>query len=328
MSVSKPRVSIVGLGLIGGSMGLALRQAQVASAVIGHDRERQVNNEAKRAGAVDEAHWNLIAACEDSDLVLLATPVGAIEETLKALAPYLRPGCVVIDTASVKRPVLAWAAEILPPEIHFIGADPVVVAPLEGQRGLAAARADLFQKGLFCLVPSPTADSDAVKLATDLVSILGASSLFMDAAEHDGLLAAMDHLPAILALTMLDMAIRQPAWRELRKVGGPAFEVASQLVTPDSAAHSDLYLLNRDNLVRWIDQLAAALDSMRQILDGNEAEALAARFQQAIQERQKWLAERSTGEWHDGPQAEIPPRIGLFDQMFGTFWRRKPKDKA
>jgi len=309
-------------------MGLALRQAEVASAVIGHDRERQVSNEAKRVGAVDQVHWNLITACEDSDLVILATPVGAIEETLKALAPHLRPGCVVIDTASVKRPVLTWAAEVLPREVHFIGSNPVLSAPFEGQRGLEAARADLFQKGLFCLVPSPTADSDAVKLATDLVSILGASPLFMDAAEHDGLLAAMDQLPVILALTLMDMAIQQPAWRELRKVGGATFEAGTQLVTPNSAAHSDLYLLNRDNIVRWIDQLTAALDSMRQTLDENQAEALAGRFQQAIQERQKWLAERTAGQWHDGPQTEVPPRIGLFDTMFGTFWRRKPKDKT
>jgi prephenate dehydrogenase len=277
---------------------------------------------------VDRVNWNLIAACEDSDLILLATPVGAIEETLKALGPHLRPGCVVIDTASVKRPVLAWAAESLPPEVHFIGSNPVLSAPFEGQRGLEAARADLFQKGLFCLVPSPTADSDAVKLATDLVSILGARPLFMDAVEHDGLLAAMDHLPVILALAMMDMAIQQPAWRELRKMGGPTFEAGTQLVTPNSAAHSDLYLLNRDNIVRWIDQLTAALDSMRQTLDGNEAEALAARFQQAIQERQKWLAERGAGQWHDGPQTEMPPRIGLVDNLFGTFWRRKPKDKT
>ena len=309
-------------------MGLALRQAEVASAVIGHDPERQASNEAKRVGAVDQVHWNLIAACEDSDLVLLATPVGALEETLKALGPNLRPGCVVIDTASVKRPVLTWAAENLPREVHFIGGNPVPITPFEGQRGLAAARADLFQKGLFCLVPSPTADTSAVKLATDLVSILGARPLFMDAAEHDGLVAAMDQLPVILALAMLEMAIQQPAWRELRKIGGPAFEASTQLVTPTSAAHSDLYLLNRDNVVRWIDQLTVALDSVRQILDGNEAEVLAGRFQQAIQERQKWLAERTEGQWQEVPRAEMPPRMSLLDTMFGTFWRRKPKGKA
>ncbi len=111
-------------------------------------------------------------------------------------------------------------------------------------------------------------------------------------------------------------------------MGGPTFVAGTRLVSPDSAAHRDLFLLNRDNIVRWIDQLTAALDSMRQTLDGNEAEALAAQFQQSIQERQKWLAERTTGQWREGPQTEMPPRSGLIDNLFGTFWRRKPKDKT
>ncbi len=328
MSREKPRVSVVGLGLIGGSIGLALRQADVVSTVIGHDRERTAGNEAKRLGVVDQVHWNLISACEDSDLVILALPVGAIEETLKVIGPYLRPGCVIMDTASVKRPVMTWATEHLPGRVHFVGGNPILSTAFEAQGGLEAARADLFQTGVFCLVPSPTADSDAVKLVTDLVSILGAKPLFMDAAEHDGLLAAVEHLPTVLALAMLEVVIYQPAWRELRKVAGPAFEAGTQLVTLNSVAHSDLYVLNRDNLVRWIDQLSASLNSIRQTLEEDQAEALLERFQHALEGRQKWLLDRSEGQWFEGPRTEMPARMSVMDSLFGSFWRRKPKAES
>jgi prephenate dehydrogenase len=325
VSASKPRISIVGLGLIGGSIGLALRQAGLASSVIGHDREPFANREAKKLGAVDRAEWNLISACEGSDFIILATPVGAIEETLKAIGPYLRPGCVVMDTASLKGPVVAWAAQHLSDQVHFVGGDPILSATIRGQGGLAAARADLFKGGLFCLVPPATTDSDAVKLAADLVSLLGAKPFFLDVEEHDGLLAAVDHMPMLLALAMVETLIRQPAWRELRKVAGPAFEASTQLITPSSVGYSDLFVLNRDNVVRWIDELVASLDSIRGALVEEEMEALLDRFLTAQEERQKWLADRATGEWNEELRAEMPPRMSIMDSLFGTFWRRKPK---
>jgi prephenate dehydrogenase len=325
VSASKPRISIVGLGLIGGSIGLALRQAELASSVIGHDREHLANREAKKLGAVDRAEWNLISACEGSDFIILATPVGAIEETLKAIGPYLRPGCVVMDTASLKGPVVAWAAQHLSDQVHFVGGDPILSATIRGQGGLAAARADLFKGGLFCLVPPATTDSDAVKLAADLVSLLGAKPFFLDVEEHDGLLAAVDHMPMLLALAMVETLIRQPAWRELRKVAGPAFEASTQLITPSSVGYSDLFVLNRDNVVRWIDELVASLDSIRGALVEEEMEALLDRFLTAQEERQKWLADRATGEWNEELRAEMPPRMSIMDSLFGTFWRRKPK---
>jgi prephenate dehydrogenase len=312
--------------LIGGSIGLALRQAEVVSTVMGHDKERTVSDEAKKRGAVDRVHWNLISACEEADLVILATPVAGIEETLQAIGPHLRPGCVVIDTASLKGPVMGWAEAYLPDQVHFIGGDPILSTGTTGQGGLEAARADLFQQGLFCLIPSPNAESASVKLASDLVTILGAKPLFLDAAEHDGLLAGVEHLPTLLGLALLEAMIDLPTWRELRRVAGPAFELGTQLVTESSTENRDLYLLNRDNLMRWIDILTASLDSIREGLAEDQPEAWTKRWQKALQEKQKWLADRSSGQWYEGPKTEMP-RVSIGDTLFGTFWRRKPKEQ-
>jgi prephenate dehydrogenase len=324
VSTPKPRISIVGLGLIGGSIGLALRQAEVTSALIGHDRERLASNEAKSRGAVDRVDWNLISACEKSDLVILAIPVEGIEATLEAIGPYLRPGCVVMDTSALKGPVLAWADQHLPEQVHFVGTDPILGGSADGQGGIEAARADLFQRGLFCVVPSSRADAESVKLVTDLVTILGARPLFLDAVEHDGLLAGVDHLPGLVALALLETVIQQPAWRELRKVAGPAFAAATRLGPGGVAPQAQLYLSNRDNLLRWIDTFSATLASLRQALAEDQAEDLDRRLLQAEQERQKWLAERQEGQWHEGPKVEIP-KPSMLDSFFGTFWRREPR---
>jgi prephenate dehydrogenase len=317
-------------------MGLALREAGVASAVVGHDKEPGASAQAKKLGAVDRTNWNLISACEDSDLVILATPLAAIEATMQAIGPYLRPGCVVMDTASLKEPVLAWAAEALPDEIHFVGGNPIVgaapVSTVEGRGGLEAARADLFRNALFCLTPSPTAEPAAVKLVSDLVTILGAEPLFFDPAEHDGLLAVVEQLPAIVALALMETVISQPTWRELRKVAGTSFEVSTRAVSTDAIGYSEVCLSNRDNILRWMDVFMGALVSVRQNLAESsdpvnvQPEELTQRFEKAVEERNRWLHDRAQGQWESGSEMEMPAKSNMLaDAFLGSLWRKRPK---
>jgi len=325
VSTSKPRIAIVGLGLVGRSLGLAMRQAEVTSAVVGHDRDRQLANEAKSHGAVDRTEWNLISAVEKSDIVILSEPIDALAGTMQAIGPYLRPGCVVMDTAPIKGPVLAWAAEHLPEHVHFVGTNPILPPAAASE----PARADLFQRSLFCVVPSNRADEASVKLISDLIGILGAQPLFLDAAEHDGLLGGVEHLPRLLALALLEVAVQQPSWRELRRVAGPAFEASTRLGEEDAAALSLLCLSNRENLLRWIDFYSGALISLRQALAEGQTpeggEALTGRFQKASEERRMWLADQAAGRWQEGPAAEMPPRPSFLDAFLGSFWRKRPK---
>ena len=327
MSKSKPRITIVGLGLIGGSIGLALREAEVAATVIGHDKASEASSRAKKMGAVDKTHWRLLPACEESDLVVLSTPLDGIRETLADIGPYLKPGSIVIDTASLKAPVLAWAEEHLAEGVHFVGTDPIIAGAVDAEGGIGAARADLFEQGLFCLTPSPRADSEAVKQVTNLVAILGASPVFFDPHEHDGLVAAVDHLPSLVSLALLDTVVHQPAWREIRKVAGPSFELMTRPAVTDPDAQSELSVANRDNLVRWLDSLTASLASIRQNLVDEEGEALAERFDQAQMARGEWRRLRGSGHWGEGAQTEMPPKPNLMDTFLGSFWRRKPPKK-
>jgi len=258
-------------------------------------------------------------------LVVLSLPLGAIEETIKAIASYLRPGCVVMDTATLKEPVLAWAAAALPAEVHFVGGNPILVSSAEGQGGLDAARFDLFQGGLFCLTASPAADEAAVKLAADLVTMLGATPVFFDPAEHDGLLAAVDHLPTFLSLALVDSVVHQPSWRELRKVAGTAFEVGTQGAVTDPASYAALCLSNRENLLRWIDVFSTSLASLRQSVAEGDPRAMAERFEKATVERQKWFQDRARGQWEPAEGIEIPKSNMLADAFLGGWWRKRQK---
>ncbi|MEA3459776.1 MAG: prephenate dehydrogenase, partial [Chloroflexota bacterium] len=260
----------------------------------------------------DKTHWNLISACEGADLIILAIPVMAIKETLKAIASYLKPGCLVMDTASIKGPVMKWAEEFLPESVSFVGGDPIVGVESEAT-GLEAAAPDLFQGALYCLTPSPNADPDAVKLATDLVYLLGAQPYFLGAVEHDGLMAGIAHLPFILSAALLRATARAASWREMRKLAGSAFAAGTHFASGDPDTYRDACLLNEENIVHWIDAYRDELGKLRGIIASKDADKLGEVFEVTLVARQKWLRER---HWEEA-EAPSVSRSSFMDRLFG-----------
>jgi len=326
VSKTEAKITIVGLGLVGSSIGLALRQSEVQSTLIGHDKNPGASRQAKKINAIDKTEWNLISACEESDLIILAIPISGIQETLQVIAPYLKPGCTILDTASLKSPVLAWAEELLPPQVHYVGLNPILTAEAGASGGTEKARADLFQNRLFCVVSSAKAEPEVVQMVANLVNLMGGKPLFMDAAEHDGLMSGMDQLPPVLALALLDTATQRPSWRELRKVAGAAFESGTFLTSDDPHAYSELFLMNSDNMVRWINDLISALISIRETISAGEGPILAERFGALIEQRNKWMVDRAKGDWDMDPSANMPPKPNMFvDTFLGGVGRKRQK---
>ena len=325
--MSKPRITIVGLGFIGGSIGLALHQAEVEFEIIGHDRERVAANQARKIGAVDKADWNLISACEDADLIVMAIPVGGIKDTLAATGPYLKSGCLITDTASIKAPVVEWAEEILPEEVHFVGGDPIV-GNAGTVEGIDAARADLFSGAVYCLTPAAGAAPDAVRLASDFVYLLGGKPYFLDPLEHDGLMAGVDHLPFVLSAALLGITTESPSWREMRRLAGGAFESAIHFVSADATTYRDACLVNRENIARWIDACSGRLGELKETILAGDAEKLEQVFEEAMIARQRWLRAREAGDWEAQSSPEMPTMTGFMGQLFGLgrLGRRKKQD--
>lgn len=313
--MSKPRIAIVGLGFIGGSIGLALHQAEAEFEIVGHDRERSAANQARKIGAVDKTDWNLVSACEEADLIIIAIPSGGIKDTLAAIGPYLKPGCLITDTASIKAPVIEWAEEILPKEVNFVGGDPIV-GDVGTEGGIDAARADLFSGAIYCLTPAVGAVPDAVRLASDFAYLLGAKPYFLDPLEHDGLIAGVDHLPFVLSAALMGVTTESPSWREMRKLAGGAFENATRFISADPSTYRDACLVNSQNIVRWIDACSEKLGELKETILTADAEELERVFEEAMMARQKWLSAREAGDW-EKQSSEIPSMGSFMGQLFG-----------
>jgi prephenate dehydrogenase len=289
--MGKPRITIIGLGRIGGSMGLALKKSSADLEVVGHDKDSRTAQQAQKRGAVDKTDWNLLNACQGAGLVVLALPLGEIRDTLTVLSKDLPAGVIVTDTAATKAPVLEWA-QVLPLGVHFVGGDPIVPptrSPSPDVSGIEAADAGLFQGAVYCLTPTPTVDPAAVEVMTGYVALLGAKSLFLDPQEHDGLVAGAQHLAYILSATLLQATTESSGWREMSKFAGRDYLTATELAARDPVSQREMVLHHRDDLIRWIDISIQTLKELRSAIAQGDAGALDALFKRLAEARAEWL---------------------------------------
>jgi prephenate dehydrogenase len=325
--MDKPCISIIGLGLIGGSMGLALRASGKDLHVVGHDQDPGLSKLARKMGAVDEGRFNLPHACEDADLLVIATPITALRETLADVSPHLKPGCVVTDTAPLKGPVLAWAEETLP-GVPFIAGLPVVnpaaqPTSLMDPQGLESARADLFQDALYALCAPPQADPKAVKRVTDMVNLLGARPFYVDQAELDGIQAVTKILPALLNLALLQVISQEPGWREARKLADHIFGMSTAPLAEQAASQRAQALLNAQHLLPRLEALVNQLTQLDQWIRHKDADSLEQAFERASLLRRRWLVDRARGEWEEEITELILP--GALDSLGNLIGLRPPQ---
>jgi prephenate dehydrogenase len=325
------QITIIGLGQIGASIGLALKDRKDQLVRVGHDIELEISRQAEKLGAIDRADINLPHSVESADLVVLALPVDQLRETLQIIAPDLRENCVVVDTGPAKEAMAAWTAELLPESVHYVGLTPMINPAYlqDHDLGIKAARPDLFQGGLMAIVAPATADSAALKLAADLTRLLGAMPLFADPLEVDGLMAATHLLPQLMAAALLNATIDQPGWREGRKFAGRAYaETTAAAVLPgDAHSLAATALLNRDNTLRVLDTAIAALSAIRNDIDQDDEASLDERLKRARSGREAWWKGRQSKEWitETAPGVDLPDMPGVVGRLFGI--GKKPKTK-
>jgi prephenate dehydrogenase len=282
-------------------------------------------------GAVDKTSANLHSAVEKADVVVLAIPVDEIRDTLEAIAEDLQPGAVVLDTSPIKAAVTSWAVELLPAERYFVSFTPTLNPAylLETASGIDAAHEDLFKGGLVLITSPSGTDPDAVKLASDLGLLIGAKSLFPAPVEADGLSASTNLVPRLVSAAMVNAVIDQPGWTEARKVAGRAFSLHTEPV-----AHLDEYkvfgqaaLLNKDNVVRVLDDVTAALNEIREAVAREDSEELSRLLAHARDGREGWLKQRGSGDWDKVVEAPKMPTSGEVMSRFFGFRRKKKEDQ-
>jgi prephenate dehydrogenase len=328
------KVTIVGLGLIGASIGLGLQkwatdngQRKSVLEISGFDVTIEHQNYAKKVKAVDRTEWNLGDAVDDSDVIIIATPVNAIRDVMEIIADRAPQTAIVTDTGSTKSQVMAWADEILPNTMNFIGGHPMAgkAVSIEG------AEAGLFKGAIWCVSPSVHATDEAVQTVLGIVSALDAEPRFIDPHEHDGFVGAVSHLPFMLSIALMRSVASDSSWKELCQLTSSGFRDMSRLAGGAPEMHRDICATNSDNVVRWLDSAVDHLSHMRNLIADGSVEAmeeLLEEMNQAQHARAEWITSERNGRMIQEPESEIAnTSVGeqMQQMLFGNLFRRRPK---
>ncbi|MCB9111143.1 MAG: prephenate dehydrogenase [Anaerolineales bacterium] len=309
------QITIIGLGQIGASLGLGLATHSDKVTVTGHDKDYNIEQRAKKLGAVEKTEHNLPGSAENADLVILALPVTEIRETFGFIAQDLKKNAVVVDTAPIKAEVAKWAGEILPETAHYVGLVPSLGPQYLNmtETGLDSAKADLFKKGVFLLSAPSGTPGDAVRLVTDLVELLGSSTILTDTLESDGFVTSTYLLPQLVSAALLNATIDQPGWQDIRKLASRDYfsTTSANLETLDTLSQH-----NRENTIRVLNTMIASLVDLRDKL-GTGDETFAGLLKSAQQKRATWLAERIDASWKETPGEKVQT-FSVVEALFGT----------
>lgn len=266
------RLCIIGVGLIGGSLGMAARERGLAERVVGVGRSAERLQIALQRGAVDEVTTSLQEGVSGADMVVVCTPVGLILPTIRLFQQWLSEGCVVTDVGSVKGAIVQQATELLGE--RFVGGHPMAGSE---QTGVHHARADLFVGSTWALTPTDRTDEDAVRKVTALAEGVGAQVILADPEEHDRAVALTSHLPHAVALALMHVAQNTP-YPQL--IGG-SFRDGTRVAASSPELWRDIFLHNREQVLWAIDEFAGKLEEIRSAIADEDAEAVQRLFTDA-----------------------------------------------
>ena len=281
------RMGIVGTGLIGGSLGMAAMASGAVGKVLGSDADPSMLAKALELGAVEEAYEDLEEMVTLCDLVVVAVPVRAIPGVLERIAPALRAGATVSDVGSVKEGVVKAAAGILPSRCHFVGGHPLAGSE---QRGVEFAHPDLFREAYYVLTPTGDCDAAAYSRLHALITSLGARVIAMEPRLHDRAVSVVSHVPHILAMALMNLALRRAEEYPLLRLAAGGFRDVTRIAASDPRLWLDILAENRDAVGETLSEVVENLQHINDLLArGREAELFS------------WLERASSGRRNLAP---------------------------
>tara|TARA_A100001037_G_scaffold304601_1_gene341886 strand:+ start:10044 stop:11060 length:1017 start_codon:yes stop_codon:yes gene_type:complete len=285
------KISIVGTGLIGTSLALALKEANINNLeIVGTDYSRDSRIGAQKSGGFDKIENRLLNAIKDSDIVVLAVPVMAMEETMGYIADDLKEGCIVTDVGSTKRSIAEWAKQILPDHVDYVGGHPMAGKETHGPEH---ADATLFTDKVYCVIPSPTASKESVEQISKLAVAVKAEPYYISLDEHDSYVAAVSHLPFVMSTALMQCTSASENWDDISHLAASGFRDITRLASGDPIMHKDISVSNSEHITHWINMLINNLESFKELLnqDDNEKaeDAVLSYFADALGSRETWL---------------------------------------
>ena len=281
------RITIIGTGVVGVSIGLALKRANLRNTeIVGSSGDRDALKIAYDAGAYDDQTSNLRNAVRGAQLIVLDSPFTQTRELLDAIAPIVEDGCVVTDTCTAKVRAMEWAEQLLPNNVSFVAGRPLIRKPFTT---LQDASADLLRGAHYCVSPARTADETSVKTVVGMVELIGAKPLFLDPHEHDSYAVAMEVLPTVLSSAFVTTTAGSESWREMHQLAASTFAEYSRLASEDPIDNEAVCYTNIEALVHWIDEYITELYSYRNMIRESNDE-LVETFIKAWEGRARWDA--------------------------------------
>lgn len=282
MSLSK-RMAVVGVGLIGGSLARILRQQGAVGEVVGIGRTEPNLRRAVELGVIDRYSQDPCIGVQGADLVFLATPVCSIASVLQKIAPCLAPGCIVTDGGSVKESVLAECEPLMPPGTHFVGGHPIAGTE---KSGVDASFATLFQ-GKRCIVtPSKHTDQRALQAVVRMWELAGSDVVQMDAHKHDRIVAAISHLPHMVAYSLVNAVEGYDRFEEsILKYSAGGFRDFTRIASSDPAMWRDIALMNSPAILELMDFFADYFGRLRTLVANEDRDGLQEFFAESKRSR-------------------------------------------
>jgi prephenate dehydrogenase len=282
------KITLIGVGLLGGSIGLAIRQRKLAREVAGYVRREASLHDCEKAGAVDYATTDLLAAVSHADLVVLCTPLAQMRPLAQQFLPALQRGAIVTDVGSVKADVVREVVAVLRKSgAHFVGSHPMAGGE---KMGVQAARADLYANAVCVVTPGKNTNPGAVRKLEKFWQALGARTLRLDAAKHDLLVSRSSHLPHVVAAALVNLVLAPAHPPTQMGLCATGFRDTTRIASGSPEMWRDIALANRKNLARSLDAYTTHLKDFQTALKQGDAAAVEEFFAQAKVRRDNWCA--------------------------------------
>ncbi|HUI46642.1 MAG TPA: prephenate dehydrogenase/arogenate dehydrogenase family protein [Nitrospirota bacterium] len=266
------RVTIIGVGLIGGSLARVLKSKNLAGRIIGAGRSRSTLEQALKLGVIDSMGHGSTDAVADADLVVLASPVGTFEKIVREIGPCLKPGAILTDVGSVKGALIKSMEAAIPPGSHYVPAHPIAGRE---RSGVAESTEMLFLGRRCVLTPTARTDGKALNAVRDMWKAAGANITIMDADLHDRVFAAVSHLPHVAAFAMMSAVSElNTGTEDYLQFSGAGFKDFTRIAASSPEMWKDICLLNRDNLVQMIDRYLFSLNRFKHAIMARDGKRL------------------------------------------------------
>ncbi|ABB31105.1 Prephenate dehydrogenase [Geobacter metallireducens RCH3] len=277
------RLAIIGVGLIGGSLARILREKGAVGEIVGIGRGEANLRKAVELGVIDRYSLDSVAGVEGADVVFLATPVCSIPSITAEIAPHLAPGCVVTDGGSVKEEIVSACEPLMPNGIHFVGGHPIAGTE---HSGVEASFSSLYV-GKRCIVtPTSRTSQDALAKVVRMWEVAGSEVVIMDTEKHDRVLAAISHLPHMVAYALVNAVEGYDRFEEsILRYSAGGFRDFTRIASSDPAMWRDIALMNREAVIEMMDHFAAYFARLRELVAAADAPGLERFFRESKESR-------------------------------------------